>query len=96
MGTFHFQTLKWSVCSKVIIYSKGLLILISRQAAINKVYLYAKNPYQAKHQLIINKHESAGQKLCNGPKALTKYSIGMDEFTKILMNLIQIKHLKHW
>lgn len=43
----------------------------------------------------MNKHESAGQKLCNGPKAFTKYSTGMDEFTKILMNLIQIKHLKH-
>ena len=43
----------------------------------------------------MNKHESAGQNLCNGPKAFTKYSTGMDEFAKILMNLIQIKHLKH-
>ena len=78
---------------------QGVHILISRQPDVNKIYLYDKNPYQAKHQLIINKHESAGLKHCNNPKAFIEYSSDVDEFTiiftKILMNLIQIKHIQY-
>ena len=32
-----------------------LLNLIENQAAIDKIYLYAKDPYEAKYQYLINK-----------------------------------------
>ena len=40
-----------------------LLNLISNEPDIDKVYLYAKDPYVAKYQLLINKRESTGE--CN-------------------------------
>ena len=33
------------------------LNLINNQPDINKIYLYAKDPYEAKHQFLINKRE---------------------------------------
>ena len=33
----------------------SLFNLISQQPDINKIYLYAKDPYEAKHQFLINK-----------------------------------------
>ena len=37
---------------------------------MDKIYLYAKDPYQAKHQLLINKRESTGLKHLNDSKFL--------------------------
>ena len=37
-----------------------LLNLINNQPDIDKMYLYAKDPYEAKYQFLINKRESAG------------------------------------
>ena len=34
-----------------------LLNLIERKPDIDKIYLYAKDPYEAKHQYLINKRE---------------------------------------
>ena len=34
-----------------------LLNLIYYQPHINKIYLYAKDPYKAKYQYLINRHE---------------------------------------
>ena len=34
--------------------------MISQQTDISKVYLYAKDPYKAKHQFLIDKRESRG------------------------------------
>ena len=36
--------------------------------------MYAKDPYEEKHQFLINKRESIGLKHFNDPKAFTKYS----------------------
>ena len=38
----------------------SLFNLISQQPDIDKMYLYAKDPYEAKYQFLINKLESAG------------------------------------
>ena len=60
-----------------------------------KVYLYTKDPYEAKFQYLINKRESIGLKHFNDPKAFTEYSNDIYKmFTKLLMNTIQIKDRK--
>ena len=35
--------------------------------------MYAKDPYKAKYQFLINERESTGLKHLNDPKAFTKY-----------------------
>ena len=42
-----------------------------------KVFLYAKNPYEAKYKFLINKRESAGIKHLNDSKSFTEHSNGM-------------------
>ena len=37
-----------------------LFNLISQQPDIDKIYLYAKDPYEAKYQFLTNKRENAG------------------------------------
>ena len=39
-----------------------LLYLINHEPDIDKIYLYAKHPYEANYQLLINKRESTGFK----------------------------------
>ena len=39
--------------------------LICHQPDIDKIYLYAKYPYEAKYQFLINKRESTGLKHLN-------------------------------
>ena len=48
--------------------TNALLNLINKQPDIDKVYQYAKDPYEAKYQLLINKRESIGLKDFNDPK----------------------------
>ena len=38
------------------------LNLLIQDPDINKIYLYAKDPHEAKHQLSINKRQSTGLK----------------------------------
>ena len=51
-----------------------LLNLISNQPDIDKIYLYAKDPYEAKYQHLINKREKVGPDHFNDPKAFIEYS----------------------
>ena len=44
-----------------------------------QIYLYAKDPYEAKYQLIINKRESTGLRYLNDSKAFIEYSNDMDD-----------------
>ena len=75
--------------------TNSLFNLISHQPDIDKIYLYAKDPCEAKYQLLINKHKNTGLKHFNDSKAFIEYSNDMDDFTKILKNTIQIKNLKY-
>ena len=45
-----------------------LLNLIETQPDIDKIYLYAKDAYEAKYQYLINKRESVGINHFNDPK----------------------------
>ena len=51
--------------------------LINNQSDIDKIYLYAKNPYEGKYQYLINKPEKVGLELFNDPKAFMEYSNDM-------------------
>ena len=50
-----------------------LLNLINNQPDIDKIYLYDKDLYEAKYQLLINKAESTGLKHFNDLKAFIGY-----------------------
>ena len=54
-----------------------LLNLINNQPDIDKIYLYAKNLYEAKYQYVINKREKVGLEYFSDPKAFMEYSNGM-------------------
>ena len=51
-----------------------LLNLIENQPDIDKIYLYAKDPCEAKYQYLINKRESVGINHFKDPKAFIDYS----------------------
>ena len=56
-----------------------LLNLINNQPDIDKIYLYAKDPYEDKYQFLIKKRESIGLKHFNDPKAFIEYSNDMQD-----------------
>ena len=60
----------------------SLLNLIENQPDISKIYLYAKDPYEAKYQYLINKRESVGINHFNDPKAFIEYSNDMHDVYK--------------
>ena len=62
--------------------TNALLNLINNQLDINKIYLYAKDPYETKYQFLISKWESTGLKHFNDPKALIEYSNDMQDVYK--------------
>ena len=61
---------------------KALLNLINNQPDIDKIYLYAKDPYEAKYQYLINKREKVGLYHYNDPKAFMEYSNDMQDVYK--------------
>ena len=54
-----------------------LLNLIENQPDIEKIHLYAKDPYEAKYQYFINKREDVGIDQFNDLKAFIEYSNNM-------------------
>ena len=59
-----------------------LLNLIDNQPDIDKLYLYTKDPDEAKYQYLIKKREKVGLDHFNDPKALTGYSNDMQDIYK--------------
>ena len=59
-----------------------LLNLIENQPDIDKIYLYAKDPYEAKYQYLINKREGVGINHFKDPKAFIEYSNDMHDVYK--------------
>ena len=62
--------------------TNALLNLINNQPDIDKIYLYAKDRYEAKYQFSINKRESTRLKHFNDPKAFIRYSDDMQDVYK--------------
>ena len=63
-----------------------LLNLIENQPDIDKICFYAKDPYEAKYQYLINIREKVSLKRFNDPKVFLSIRITCAMFTKILMN----------
>ena len=59
-----------------------LLNSIENQPDIDKIYLSAKDPYEAKYQYLINKREGVGIDHFNNPKAFIEYSNDMRDVYK--------------
>ena len=59
-----------------------LFNLISQQPDIDKIYLNAKDPFETKYQILINKQASTGLKHLNDSKAFTEYSNDMNDIYK--------------
>ena len=58
--------------------------LKENQPDIDKIYLYAKDPYEAKYQYLINKREGVGINHFNDLKAFIEYSSDMHDVYKII------------
>ena len=54
--------------------TNALLNLTNKQPDIDKIYLYAKDPYEAIYQILIDKRESIRLKHFDNPKAFIEYS----------------------
>ena len=72
-----------------------LLNLINSQPDIDKIYLYAKDAYEAKYQFLINKRESIELKYFNDPKAFIEYSNDLQDVYKNIDEDIIDKSLKY-
>ena len=68
--------------------TNALLNLINKQPDIDKIYLYAKDPYGPKYQFLINKRESIALKHFNEPKAFIESSNNMEDVFKNIDNTI--------
>ena len=89
----HSHDLKWPYIPdhlyKILIIvgsvsgkTDALLNLIKKQPNIDQIYLYAKDPYEAKYQFLINKRESTGLKHFNDLKPFIEYSNDMQDVYK--------------
>ena len=56
--------------------------LIETQPDIDKIYLYAKDSYEAKYYYLMNKREGVGIDDFNDPKAFIEYSKDMHDVDK--------------
>ena len=62
--------------------TNALLNLINNQPDIDKIYLYAKDPYEKKYQYLINKHEEVGLDHFDDHKVFIEYSNDMQDVHK--------------
>ena len=69
--------------------TNALLNLINNQPDIDKIYLYAKDPYEKKYQYLINKREKVGVNHFNDPKLLWNILMICKMSTKTLKITIQ-------
>ena len=62
--------------------TNALLNLINHESDVDKTYLYAKDPYEAKCQFLINKRGNTSSKYFNDSKALIEHSNDVDDIYK--------------
>ena len=58
------------------------LMNLIKMPDIDKIYLYAKDPYKTKYQYLINKREKVGLDHFDDPKAFMEYSNDMQDVHK--------------
>ena len=62
--------------------TNSLFYLVGQQPEFDEIYLYAKYPYEAKYQFLINKRDSTGLKNFNDFKSFIEYSNDMNDIYK--------------
>ena len=78
----------WSSTQNIIIGSSGswktksLFNLIHQQPDIDKIYLYAKDPYEAKYEFLIKRREDVEWKHFNDSRAFIEYLNNMNNICK--------------
>ena len=75
--------------------TNALLNLINNQPDIDKIYLYAKDPYEAKYRYLINKREKVGLDHFNDLKLLLNIQMICKMSIKILKITIHEKNVKY-
>ena len=75
--------------------TNALINLINHKPDIDKIYLYSKNPNEAKYQLLINKRKSTDLKYFNDSKVFIEYSNGMDDIYENIEEYNPNKNDKH-
>ena len=75
--------------------TKLLLNLIENQPDIDKIYLYAKDPYEAKYQYLINKRKGVGIDHFNDPKTFMEYSNDMHDVYKNIDEYNPVKKIRY-
>ena len=73
----------------------ALLNLINNQPDTDKIYLYAKDPYEAKYQHLINRREKVGAGHFNYLKAFIEYSHDMQDVYKNIEECNPQKNVKY-
>ena len=74
--------------------TNALLNLINNQPDFDKIYLYAKDPYETKYQYLINKREKVRLDHFDDPKAFMEYSNDMQDVYKNIEDYNPIKKRK--
>ena len=74
--------------------TNSLFNLVNQQPDIDKIHLYAKDPYDVKYQFLINKQECGGLKNSDDSKAFTEYSNDMCDIYKNIEEYIPNKKHK--
>ena len=74
--------------------TNALLNLINNQPDIDKIYLYANSPYEAKYQYLIRKREKVGLNHYDDPKTFIEYSNDMQNVYKNIEEYIPGKKHK--
>ena len=69
-------------CKFLTIYTNTLVDLINHKSGIGKIFLYAKDPYEPKHQLEINKCEGVGLIQCYNQNIFNKNSRDINDTYK--------------
>ena len=70
----------------------ALVNLINHQPVIDRIFLYAKNSYGLKYQLLINKRKTVGLNSLKDSEAFIEYSSFMQEVCKIVEEYNRAKY----
>ena len=71
-----------------------MINLINHEPDIDQIYLYSKDPYEAKYQFLINKKKSTGLKYLNDSNVFIEHSNDMDNVYKYIKEHNPNKKLK--
>ena len=83
MATYSRSSIQITYCRWFRIRKSKCIIECNKQSTdTGKIYPYPKDPYEAKYQYLINKHEKVVLDQFKDPKAFIEYSKDMEDVYK--------------